>query len=149
MLICVSFWRMTGWTPDVDPIAIVTTIVIQGAGLGFVFTPLQVLSFSTLSPSLRTDGASLFSLLRNIGAAIGVSVTSTVLSRNTQTMHEIIGAGVTPFNRAAAGHGAVLLDGLVNQQARIVAYANDYKMLIWTTLPAIGLLLLMRQPARR
>ena len=35
---------------------------VQGAGLGLVFTPLQVLAFATLAPSLRTEGAALFSL---------------------------------------------------------------------------------------
>ena len=158
-LICYSFWRMTGWTPDVAPRDIVIAIVIQGAGLGLVFTPLQVLSFATLSPSLRTEGASLFSLLRNIGAAIGVSVTSSMLARNTQIMHETIGSSVNPFNRAlgfAHGwldplthRGAALLDRTITHQAQIVAYIDDYKMLILTTLPAIGLLLLMRPPARR
>jgi MFS family permease len=122
------------------------------------FTALQVLAFATLSPSLRTEGASLFSLLRNIGAAIGVSVTSSVLARNTQIMHETIGSSVNPFNRAlgfAHGwldplthRGAALLDRTIAHQAQIVAYTNDYKMLILTTLPAIGLLLPMRRPKR-
>ena len=83
--------------------------MIQGAGLGLVFTPLQVLAFATLSPTLRTEGASLFSLLRNIGAAIGVSVTSSMLARHTQSLHDIIGESVNPFNRSlqalAQAHG--------------------------------------------
>jgi MFS transporter, DHA2 family, multidrug resistance protein len=66
------------------------------------FTPLQILAFATLGPSLRTEGASLLALLRNIGAAISVSVTSTVLARNTQALHEIIGASATLLNRALA-----------------------------------------------
>ena len=159
-LVCASFYLMTGWTPDVSSHDIVMAIVVQGAGLGLVFTPLQVLSFSTLSPSMRTEGASIFSLIRNIGAALGVSATSAMLARNTQAMHETIGAAVTPFNRAMAamGHGwldpatyrgAALLDRMIQQQAQIVAYVDDYKMLILTTFPAIGLLLLMRQPRRR
>ncbi len=158
-LICFSFYLMTGWTPDVSPHDIIVGIVVQGAGLGLVFTPLQVLAFSTLPASMRTEGASIFSLIRNIGAAIGVSVTSAMLARNTQAMHETIGSSVTPFNRAVAalGHGwldpatqrgAALLDRMIQQQAQIVAYMDDYKMLILTTLPAIGLLLLMRQPRR-
>ncbi len=161
VLICLSFWRMTGWTPDVSSHDIIIAIIIQGAGLGLVFTPLQVLAFATLSPMLRTEGASLFSLLRNIGAAIGVSVTSAMLARNTQAMHEIIGASVTPFNRAlnaviqssgrldpVTDRGAAVLDRMINQQAQIVAYANDYKLLILTTLPALLMLMLMRQPPR-
>jgi DHA2 family multidrug resistance protein len=156
-LVCASFYIMTGWTPDVSREAIITAIMIQGAGMGLIFTPLQVLSFATLSPALRTEGASLFALLRNIGAAIGVSVTSAILTRNTQALHELIGAAATPFNRALAAVGALdpstqgglaLLDRIVSRQASIIAYANDYVLLICTTLPALLLLLLMRPPAR-
>jgi DHA2 family multidrug resistance protein len=153
-----SMWEMTTWTPDVSQWRIVVTIMIQGAGLGFVFLPLQVLAFATLPAHFRTDGASLFSLLRNIGAAIGVSVTSFMLAHNIQVLHEEIGSSVTPFNRAlqagAAGrvwnplhaHGAAMLDQVVNQQAQIVAYIDDYWMMIFTTLPSLLLLLLLRRP---
>jgi DHA2 family multidrug resistance protein len=128
-----------------------------------------LLAFVTLSPSMRTEGASLFSLLRNLGAAIGVSIFSSLLAHNSQAMHEMIGASVTPFNRAlqtvgapggpaggnahrwldpATPHGAAMLDSMVNRQAQIVAYADDYVMLILTTLPALPLLLLMRLPRK-
>jgi DHA2 family multidrug resistance protein len=152
---CWSFWIMTGWTPDVSQHDLIMAIILQGAGIGLVFSPLQMLAFATLDPALRTEGASLFSLFRNIGAAVGVSVVTTMLARNAQVLHEQIGAGVTPFNRAlhALGmldpthaHGVALLDRLVNQQAQIIAYVDDYKLLILTTLPSLLLLLLMRRP---
>jgi MFS transporter, DHA2 family, multidrug resistance protein len=158
LLVCGSFYIMTGWTPDVSQHDIIVTIIIQGAGMGLIFTPLQVLAFATLPASMRTEGASLFSLLRNIGAAIGVSVTSAMLTRNTQALHELIGASLTPFNRALNGigaydpttaQGAALLDQVVTHQAQIIAYANDYVLLICTTLPAMLLLLLMRPPRQR
>ncbi|MDQ2764288.1 MAG: DHA2 family efflux MFS transporter permease subunit [Pseudomonadota bacterium] len=157
ILLCMSFYIMTGWTPDVSQRTLVLTIILQGFGLGLAFMPLQILAFATLAPTLRTEGASLFALLRNIGAAIGVSVTSTVLSRNTQTLHEVIGASLTPFNRALAAvsafnphttHGTAVLDGLVNRQAEIIAYVDDYVLLICTTLPAVLLLLVMRKPGK-
>ena len=161
LLMCTSFWRMTGWTPDVSQREIITAIIIQGAGLGLVFTPLQLLAFTTLSPELRTEGASLFSLSRNIGAAVGVSITSSLLSRNAQALHEMIGASVTPFNRAlqalapsthlmdpATHQGAALLDQAVNRQAQIIAYSDNYVLMIFATLPALLLLLLMRNPRR-
>jgi DHA2 family multidrug resistance protein len=154
-----SMWEMTRWTPDIAQWTIVLTIIVQGAGIGFVFLPLQILAFATLPPQYRTDGASLFSLFRNIGAAVGVSVTSAMLSHNTQVLHETIGASVTPFNRALQGggmvsrmwnpmqvHGAAVLDQMVNQQAQIVAYIDDYWMMIFTTLPSLLLLLLLRRP---
>ena len=84
-----------------------------------------------------------------------------MLARNTQALHEMIGASVTPFNRAlqavgpvqqwldpATRHGAAMLDRIINQQAQIIAYANDYVLLIFTTLPALLLLLLMRLPRK-
>ena len=154
-----SMWEMTAWTPDVAQWTIILTIIVQGAGLGFVFLPLQVLAFATLPSRYRTDGASLFSLFRNIGAAVGVSITSSMLARNTQVLHESIGASVTPFNRALQdggsvshawnpmhAHGAAALDRMINHQAQIVAYINDYYMMIFTTLPSLLLLLLMRRP---
>jgi DHA2 family multidrug resistance protein len=162
LMTCVSFWLMTGWTPDVSQRELITAIIIQGAGLGLVFTPLQLVAFTTLAPSLRTEGASLFALARNIGAAIGVSITTSLLAHNAQGLHEVIGASVTPFNRAlqalgpmarglldpASRHGAAVLDQAINQQAQIIAYVDDYVLMIVTTLPALLLLLLMRRPPR-
>ncbi len=127
-----------------------------------MFTPLQLVAFATLAPSLRTEGASLFALARNIGAAIGVSVTTSLLAHNAQALHEMIGGSVTPFNRAlqalgplarglldpASRHGAAVLDQAINQQAQIIAYVDDYVLMICTTLPALLLLLLMRRPPR-
>jgi DHA2 family multidrug resistance protein len=162
VLQCWSFWVMTGWTPDVSETELIITIAIQGAGLGLVFTPLQVLAFATLAPSLRTEGAALFSLGRNIGAAIGVSVTTSLLAHNAQVLHEVIGASVNPFNRAlqalsathdaidpTSRYGAAMLDQMVNHQAQIIAYINDYVLMIFTTMPALLLLLVMRGPRQR
>jgi DHA2 family multidrug resistance protein len=157
ILLCGSLWSMTGWTPDVSQGTVATIIVIQGAGLGFVFIPLQVLAFATVAPGLRTDGTSLLSLSRNVGSAIGVSVTSALLTRNSQILHEQIGSYVTPFNRMlqqykvldpTTVHGAAMLDQIIQRQAQIIAYLDDYKLLIFTSLPALLLLLLLRRPAR-
>jgi DHA2 family multidrug resistance protein len=158
LMLTYTYWLMTGWTPDVSEREIIIAIVIQGAAMGLLFTPIQVLAFVTLEPSMRTEGAALFSLLRNLGAAIGVSVAMTVLARNTQAMHEMIGASVTPFNPVlqatgpwldpATPHGAALLDRIIGEQAQVVAYANDYVLLIMATLPAWLLLLMMRLPRK-
>jgi DHA2 family multidrug resistance protein len=161
LMLTYTYWVMTHWTPDVSEREIIVTIIIQGGAMGFLFTPIQLLAFATLAPSMRTEGAALFSLLRNLGSAIGVSVAITMLARNTQAMHEMIGAAVSPFNRAlhAAGptlqwfdpasrHGAVLLDKVVNEQAQIVAYADDYVLLIMATVPAWLLLLMVRLPRK-
>jgi len=159
MLICWSLYTSTQWTPDVAKRTIVINIMIQGAGLGFVFIPLQVVAFATLDPKLRTDGTALLSLFRNIGSAIGVSVTSALLAHNVQVVHAQLAEVATPFNRVLNAHGAIgrlfnpltsegaqRLDGLINQQATIIAYLDDFKLMMFTTLPALAFLLFMRRP---
>ena len=156
VLIAESLWEMTGWTPDVDDWSLTRNAIIQGFGLGLVFTPLQVVTFSTLPVALRTDGTALFSLLRSVGLAIGVSVTSVVLTQSTQVMHAQIAASVTPFNRNLQSGGAYLfwnptlpqgiaaLNTEVTRQAQIIGYVDDFKLLFVVSLLMLPLLLMMR-----
>ena len=156
-----SLWRMSAWTPDVDRWTVILNILVQGAGLGFVFIPLQVIAFATLPPELRTEGTSLLSLLRNVGSAIGVSVSSALLARNVQINHAELGARITPFSPAmrSGSHamqmlapttpkGAAMLDQLINQQANIIAYLDDFRAMLLVTAPSVLLLLLMKRPPK-
>lgn len=161
VLLSYTLWQQTGWTPDIASSHIIINTVIQGAGLGFVFIPLQVIAFATLSPALRTDATSLLSLVRNVGSAVGVSVTSALLARNVQVAHADLASAVTPFSAIGRGagptgamlnpahaHGAAFLDQLINQQALIIAYLDDFKAMLFVTAPTLLLLLLMRRPTR-
>jgi DHA2 family multidrug resistance protein len=155
-----SFYVMTGWTPDVSQMTIVVVGIIQGVGLGFIFVPLSVVTLSTLAPERRAEGAGLYSLSRNIGSSIGISVVNSLLTRNTQVNHAEIARSVTSVNRAfedltitqfwnpvsAAGRAA--LDAVVTQQAQIIAYMDDYKLLMIATLAAIPLLIIFKKPSR-
>jgi DHA2 family multidrug resistance protein len=155
LLISESLWEMTGWTPDIDAWSLTRNAIIQGFGLGFVFTPVQVVVFSTLPSEMRTDGTALFSLLRNVGLAIGVSVTSVLLTQSTQIMHAQIAANVSSFNRSLQIGGAYLrwspslpqgiaaLNAEVTRQANIIAYINDFKLLFIVSLLMLPLLLMM------
>ncbi len=158
LLVATSLWEMMGWTPDIDAWALSRNSLIQGLGLGLVFTPLQVVAFATLPAEMRTDGTALFSLLRNVGLAIGVSVTSVVLTQSTQIVHSQIAANLTAFNRNLQSGAAYLywstgnpkgfaaLNAEVTRQAAIVAYVNDFKLLFVVSLLMLPLVLLMRRP---
>src|SRR4029077_19831653 len=136
-----SSYAMTGWTPDVSQMTIIVVGVIQGIGLGFLFVPLSAATLSTLSPELRAEGAGIFSLSRNIGSSVGISVVNALLTTNTQINHADIAQHVISTNRVfdnpmvaqfwnpltAAGRAA--LDAMVTQQAQIIAYIDDYKLL--------------------
>ena len=154
-----SLYRMTDWTPAVSETSMVINTILQGAGLGFVFIPLQVIAFATLDPALRTEGTALLSLLRNVGSAIGISVTGAMITQNSQIEHSVLSGYITPLNRAFQGaasglmpttaHAAQMLNGMLNQQAAIIAYNDDWKLMMLTALPMLPLLLLMRGPKMR
>jgi DHA2 family multidrug resistance protein len=151
-----SFYAMTGWTPDVSQTTIIVVGVIQGIGLGFLFVPLSVVTLSTLSSEQRAEGAGLYSLSRNIGSSIGISVVNSLLTQNTQVNHAAIAQHVTAVNRVfedpmitrfwnpltAAGRAA--LDAVVTRQAQIIAYIDDYKLLMIATIVVIPLLVVFK-----
>jgi DHA2 family multidrug resistance protein len=155
-----SLYQMTGYSLDMDRWPIIWAGVVQGIGLGFLFVPLSAVAFATLSPMLRTEAASLFSLVRNIGGSIGISVVETVLAQTTQISHASLAAQVTPFNPAlqqpAAAHlwdmhtlgGLSALNAEVTRQAAMIAYLDDYKLMMIITLAAVPLLLLIKKPSR-
>ncbi|MDO9707976.1 DHA2 family efflux MFS transporter permease subunit [Paracraurococcus lichenis] len=155
-----TLWDMTYWTPDIPMHWLMLVTVVQGMGLGFVFIPLNLVAFATLDPALRTDGTSLISLLRNLGSAIGISAMSALLTRNTQVMHSSLAEHVTPLNRLfelpsihrfwnfATPEGAAALNAEVTRQSSIIAYGNDFHLLMLLALCMLMLLPLMRRPAR-
>jgi DHA2 family multidrug resistance protein len=147
---------MTGWTPDVSQMTIIVVGVIQGIGLGFIFVPLSTVTLSTLSPELRAEGAGIFSLSRNIGSSVGISVVNALLTTNTQINHAEIARHVTAVNRTFAepsiaqfwnpltATGRAALDAMITQQAQIIAYIDDYKLLMIATLAVIPLLIVFK-----
>ena len=155
-----SFNAMTGWTPDVSQASIIAVTMVQGAGLGFLFVPLSAATLSTLPLAERTEGAGFFSLSRNIGSSVGISVVNSLLVTNTQANHAAIVPQISAVNRAlenpliahawnpmtAAGRAA--LDAVITRQAQIIAYIDDYKLLMIATLAVIPLLLVFRRPGR-
>src|SRR6202020_691192 len=74
VLSSVSLYLMVGWNLDVSARTIVINSVAQGLGLGFIFVPLNTIAFASLPGELRTEGAALWTLIRNIGSSVGISV---------------------------------------------------------------------------
>src|ERR1700761_2041737 len=97
--LCWSMYAMMYWTPDVSVGAISFVTFVQGLGMGLVFVPMNMVAFATLAPHFRTDGAGLTNLLRNIGSAIGVSLTTNILATSVQTIHSQLAGFASPFNR--------------------------------------------------
>ena len=161
-LMGLSMWLMTGWSIDMPRGPIIMTGLIQGVGISFTFMPMNLITFATLPPQFRTDASSLGNLMRNLGSSIGISAASVMLSRNVQINHAEIGAHVTralvPFDldRLTAYGGMAeaalrVVDGMVNKQAAMIAYINDFYAMALACFVSIPLLLLVRsgKPASR
>jgi DHA2 family multidrug resistance protein len=155
-----SLWLMTLFNTDIGSYDIVYTGIIQGFGLGFIFVPLSTLAFATLPAPYRNDGTPLFSLLRNIGSSIGISVVMTKLAQNIQANHESFTAFITPFNlglRQATESGGMIittpqglaaLNAEVTRQAATLAYLQDFRFMMWLVIAALPLLLLLKAPVK-
>jgi DHA2 family multidrug resistance protein len=152
-----AMYDMTGWNPNVSQWTIAVTGFIQGAGLGFLFVPLNTVTFATLAPEQRADGTGLFNLSRNVGSSVGISVVSYLLIRNNQVNHATIASHVTAFNHAFdnsivlhamspwTASGRAALDLVIQTQASIISYIDDFKLMMILPLAAIPLVLLLRR----
>ena len=156
-----ALYAMTLWTPDVSSATIMGIGVLQGFSIGLVFMPLSVTGFATLPAKLRTEGTGIFSLVRNLGSSIGISVTSSLLATNTRVNHAILAGITTPFNHMlqsgaparywnpASHGGAAALDAMITRQASVIAYMDDFRLMFWLTVACIPLVFLIRTPSLR
>ena len=151
ILTVISLWEMAGFDLNVSMWTLVHTGIVQGLGLGLIFVPLTTMTFITLAPHFRNEGTAMFSLMRNMGSSIGVSVMITLLGQQTQTNHAILTEQITPFNGALNGtwdtgtaSGLVALNAEVTRQAAAIAYLDDFRLMIVIVLLAVPLVALLR-----
>ena len=155
-LATLSFWQMSGWSLDIDQSFIVVSGLIQGLGMGLCFMPLNSVAFATLPPALRTEGSSLLNLFRSLGASVGISVTTALLARNLQQSHSDLASHVTNSVTNVIDVSTIdrfqqlgttamsIIDGEVNRQAAMIAYIDNFHMMMLLSLAAIPLALFLR-----
>jgi DHA2 family multidrug resistance protein len=155
LLTALSLWQMTGYSLQIDETQIIVPGIIQGFGGVLVFVPLNTVIFSTLPAALRTEAMGLFAVVRSLGGSVGISLATSLLFRNTQINHAALATHVTVFNpsfrtsavqqfwdlHTEAGLSAV--NGEINRQAAMIAYVDDFKIMMILTLLSLPLLLLL------
>ncbi len=150
-LTCLSLFYMTGWTDQTGVPEIVTLSIVQGFGFGLVFVPLSTVAFLTLPNHLRTDGTSMLTLLRNVASSIGISIVIAQLTEGSRRVYAVLNEHVTPFNHAmqmpnvrgmidmGTDAGRAMADVMIAVQAQIIAFSQDYQMVMLFTLCTIPL----------
>ncbi len=152
IITAVSLLDMSGFNLDVDSWDVVRVSIVQGLGMGLVFVPLSTLTFSTLESHFRDEGTAMFSLIRNIGSSIGISVMMALLARNVQVNHSVLAEHITPFIKQVVPAlwnwtsvtGAALIDAETTRQAAAIAYIDDFRAMAWFLVLCAPLVLLVR-----
>jgi DHA2 family multidrug resistance protein len=154
-LTCLSLFYMTGWTDQTGVPEIVVVSIAQGFGFGLVFVPLSTVAFLTLPNHLRTDGTSMLTLMRNVASSIGISVVIAQLTEGSRRVYAVLSQHINPFNHAmqmpdvrgmidmSTDAGRALADVMVGLQAQIIAFSQDYQMVMIFTLCAIPLAIMI------
>ncbi len=150
-----SLFEMTAWTDQTGGSEIVTISIIQGFGFGLVFVPLSTVSFLTLPNNLRTDGTSMLTLVRNVASSVGISIVIAQLTEGSRRTYAILSEHINPFNHAIqmpdvsrlinlnTDAGRALADVMVALQAQIIAFSQDYQLVMIFILCSIPLAIMI------
>jgi DHA2 family multidrug resistance protein len=161
LLTAFAMWQMSQFSLQMGMAPVITSGLLQGFGLGCTFVPLNIIALSTLPRHILTQGTAIRSLMRNLGGSVGISILVAVLAQNTQVVHSRLVEGLRPDNPLAqAPHltmpfslstpsGIAALNAEVSRQAAMVAYIDDFKLMMLIALASIPLLLLLREARRR
>ncbi|MDR8876561.1 DHA2 family efflux MFS transporter permease subunit [Burkholderia multivorans] len=154
-----SLWQMSGYNMYMSESTIIWSGFLQGMGLGLISVSLTTATFSTLGQELRGDGTAIYSLSRNIGSSIGISFVQTELTRNTQVAHSSLAEYVSRFNPLAQPDvlpfvwnindpsGLAALNQEVTRQAAMIAYVDDFRLLLCLTVGVMPFLVLLGKRA--
>jgi MFS transporter, DHA2 family, multidrug resistance protein len=151
----VGFWNF--WWP----------LMLQGAGLGLIFVPLTTVTNDPVPRERMGHATSIFNLMRNIGASVGISTVETLQFRHMQAhisnlgrhvseaslptqqvisslsqMFMLRGADAVTASRQA--HGAVW--ARLERQAAMLSYNDVFRFLGGMFLILLPLLFLMGKP---
>jgi len=151
-----SMYDMAGFSLGMDEALVIRSGFIQGLGTGLIFVPLSTIAFATLDARYRNEGAAMFTLIRNIGSAIGISVLQAMTIRNSSTVHSRLTEGVRPDNPLLALRmpdfdfdipaSVARLNAEITRQAMMVSYIDAFWALFVITLAIAPMVLLMRAP---
>jgi DHA2 family multidrug resistance protein len=150
-------WGMTYYSLDVTTWNIVAPAFLQGIGLGLVFVPLSTVAYATLERRRMAEAAGLFSLVRTVGAAVGISIVTTVLAHQSQILWNELGAHVNQYHAALGEYlgrlhlsatdprGLAVVAREVGRQAQMGAMLDVFKLITFSYVFLVPLVFLLRK----
>jgi DHA2 family multidrug resistance protein len=161
-----SLFHMTSFDLEIDFKTVMTARIIQAIALAFLFVPINTAAYAFLPREKNNAASGLINLARNIGGSVGISLVTTMLDRRTQFHQARLVSHLTPgtpqfqalhngLSHALIAHGSQaalasrqaygLISGMVQRQAAMLAYIDDFRILGIATLVMIPLVFLMKK----
>ncbi len=157
-LAALTMWQFSNFTQDIEIVSVTVVSFVQGLSFSCFVIPVNTVAFSSMTPEHRDAGTSFYALLNNIGRSLGIALLASYLARQTQVNHAVLSENVTRFNDAVrhmdlpdvwdleSTAGLRAINRVVNQQAELIAYIDDFRLLAVIIVMCMPVLLLMRNP---
>jgi len=156
VLSAASLWGMTKFDLSMTSTPLIVTGFFQGMGMGMIFVPLSTVAFATLPGALRAEASGISTLIRSLGSAVGISIMNALAVYNTQAMHgslaaltnpadPVVRAGMAGIDMSTEA-GLLALNGEITRQAAMVAYVDDFRLMLVITIVCMPMLMFLRRP---
>lgn len=151
----ISLWQMTHFSLGMDTHLIIVSGFLSGVGTGLIFVPLSTIAFATVRPEHRAEGAGLFTLIRNIGSAAGISIMQARFVSGIEVHHATLVEHARPDNPLYQAYAPLAfhtqsaiagLNAMITRQASMLSYIDDFRLMLGITILCAPLILLMRSP---
>ena len=157
---------MTSFDLSIDFRTVAIARGFQALGLAFLFVPINTVAYAFLPKDKNNAASGLINLARNIGGSVGISLVTTMLERRSQfhqnqlvdhvnngssrlqaminaMTHLFVSRGSSSYEATHQAYGMV--SNLVNQQATMLAYIDNFKLLGVAVLAMIPFVFLMKK----
>jgi DHA2 family multidrug resistance protein len=168
ILMAVALWAMSGWNLSVSMWTVVWPSIVMGLGMGMIFPTLSAATLSVVERERMGYAASLYNMMRNTGAAVGISYMTTTLVSHEQIHQSRLAEHFSVFeawkmsNAARPGAGAHQFGylpqivtgqhqglgavyGMIQAQAAMLSFNDIYRALAVAMVLLIPSFLLLRR----
>jgi DHA2 family multidrug resistance protein len=160
-----STYALGGLSLEIAPIDVIWPNVINGLATACIFVPLTTIALGMLRNEEMANATSIYNLLRNVGAAIGIAMMTTFLARQAQVHQTVLVSHMTPYDAVyqqqmhavqaaltpqcgayeAARKAQAVMDAQMARQAGLWAYVDDFRMLAVMALACVPGVFLLRR----
>jgi DHA2 family multidrug resistance protein len=168
-LLALSVWMLGDINLEITKASVVWPNIISGLAMGFVFVPLSTTAVGTLKTEQMNNAAGIFSLMRNLGGGIGISLATTMLARGAQARQAMMVSHMTPYDPAfqqrweqmqgvfssqvgpvgAAQMANSMMYGTLVKQATLMAFIDNFRILALLCLLCVPLVFFFRKAKQR